>query len=41
MPAVQLYLQLDPQMCIDQLQGMGVTSLVTTGTANDMNAAGR
>ncbi|MBQ1383792.1 MAG: transglycosylase domain-containing protein [Firmicutes bacterium] len=37
--AVQLYLQLDPQMCIDQLQGMGVTSLVTTGTANDMNAA--
>lgn len=37
--AVQLYMQLDPMMCIRQLQNMGVTSLVTSGGVNDVNAS--
>ncbi|MBR3296224.1 MAG: transglycosylase domain-containing protein [Firmicutes bacterium] len=37
--AVNLYLQLDPYMCIDNLQKMGVTSLVTSGNVNDINAS--
>lgn len=37
--AVNLYLQLDPYMCIDNLQKMGVTSLVTSGDVNDINAS--
>jgi len=37
--AVNLYLQLDPYNCIDNLQKMGVTSLVTSGDVNDINAS--
>ena len=37
--AVNLFLQLDINMVVQNLQNMGITSLVTTGTANDMNAA--
>ena len=37
--AVQLYLQMDPQWCIDQLEAMGITSIVYSGAVNDMNAS--
>ncbi|MCF0151311.1 MAG: hypothetical protein HUJ80_07885, partial [Firmicutes bacterium] len=37
--AVQLYMQLDPNMCLNQLKNMGVTSLVTSGSVNDVNAS--
>ena len=37
--AVQCYLQMDPQWCVDQLQAMGITSIVESGPVNDMNAS--
>ncbi|MCQ2560770.1 MAG: transglycosylase domain-containing protein [Clostridia bacterium] len=37
--AVQLYLQLDPEMIIHNLQNMGITSIVSTGPVNDQNAS--
>ncbi len=37
--AVQCYLQMDPQWCVDQLQAMGITSLVLNGEVNDLNAS--
>ncbi len=37
--AVQLYLQLDPNSCIEKLQSMGISSLVTEGDVNDINAS--
>ncbi|MBR5640780.1 MAG: transglycosylase domain-containing protein [Firmicutes bacterium] len=37
--AVQCYLQMDPQWCVDQLQAMGITSIVENGAVNDMNAS--
>ncbi|MBQ6295354.1 MAG: transglycosylase domain-containing protein [Firmicutes bacterium] len=37
--AVQCYLQMDPQWCVDQLQAMGITSIVESGTVNDLNAS--
>ncbi|MCR4804586.1 MAG: transglycosylase domain-containing protein, partial [Clostridia bacterium] len=37
--AVQCYLQMDPQWCVDQLEAMGITSLVHSGAVNDINAS--
>ncbi len=37
--AVNLFQQLDPYRCMMNLQNMGVSSLVTTGTVNDINAS--
>lgn len=37
--AVSLWMQLDPQMSVDFLTNMGVTSLVEYGAVNDVNAA--
>ncbi len=37
--AVQCYLQMDPQWCVDQLEARGITSLVHSGPVNDMNAS--
>ena len=37
--AVQCYLQMDPQWCVDQLEAMGITSIVHNGDVNDMNAS--
>lgn len=37
--AVQCYLQMDPQWCVDQLEAMGITSIVHSGTVNDINAS--
>ncbi len=37
--AVNLFQQLDPYRCMMNLQNMGVSSLVTTGNVNDINAS--
>ncbi len=37
--AVQLFTELNPQWSVDAVQNMGVTSLVTSGPVNDVNAA--
>ncbi len=37
--AVQLFTEMDPQWCVDAIQNMGVTSLVTSGPVNDVNAS--
>ena len=37
--AVQCYLQMDPQWCVDQLEAMGITTIVHNGSVNDMNAS--
>ncbi|MCQ2553734.1 MAG: transglycosylase domain-containing protein [Clostridia bacterium] len=37
--AVNLYMQLDPHNCIENIQNLGITSLVTTGDATDENAS--
>lgn len=37
--AVNLWMQLDPQMSVDFLNNMGITTLVEYGTVNDINAA--
>ena len=37
--AVNLFLQLDTNMVVQNLQNMGITSIVTTGASNDLNAA--
>lgn len=37
--AVNLWMQLDPQMSVDFLTNMGVTTLVEYGAVNDVNAA--
>ena len=37
--AVSLWMQLDPQMSVDFLKNMGITSLVEYGEVNDINAA--
>lgn len=37
--AVNLYMQLDPYLCVETLQKMGVSTLVTSGNVNDINAS--
>ena len=37
--AVSLFMQLDPYMSVEFLQNMGITTLVTSGNVNDINAS--
>lgn len=37
--AVNLYMQMDPKVCMENVQNFGVTSLVTEGTDTDENAS--